>query len=58
MTGRLDLTSEHVERISTCGYTILEGAIEPELIGALTARIDALLDELSIPFGDNTFLGT
>jgi ectoine hydroxylase-related dioxygenase (phytanoyl-CoA dioxygenase family) len=58
MTGRVDTTSEHVERISTCGYTILEEAIEPELIGALTARIDWLLEELSIPFGDNTFLGT
>jgi ectoine hydroxylase-related dioxygenase (phytanoyl-CoA dioxygenase family) len=58
MTGRIDTTSDHLERISTCGYTIIADAIEPELIAALTARIDALLDELDIPFGDNTFLGT
>ncbi len=58
MASRLETTSEHVERISTDGYTVLERAIDTELIEALAGRVDVLLDELDIPFGDNTFLGT
>jgi ectoine hydroxylase-related dioxygenase (phytanoyl-CoA dioxygenase family) len=58
MTSLVDAVTEHVERISTNGYTIVEDAIEPSLIDALVARIDTLLEELAIPYGDNTFLGT
>jgi ectoine hydroxylase-related dioxygenase (phytanoyl-CoA dioxygenase family) len=39
------------------GWAILPGAIAPELARALVARIDALLEELRVPFGSNAFLG-
>jgi ectoine hydroxylase-related dioxygenase (phytanoyl-CoA dioxygenase family) len=57
VANQVDTISDHLEEISTAGYTIVENAIEPELIVRLTARIDSLLEELGIPFGDNTFLG-
>lgn len=49
---------EHAERITTDGYTILEGVIEPALVKELTLVIDRLMVELDVPFGANTFLGT
>ena len=39
------------------GFTILPSVVAPELLDALTARIDELLEALAVPFGDNTFLG-
>ena len=57
MANRVDTITDHVGQIATVGYTIVEDAIEPELIEVLTARIDGLLEELGIPFGDNSFLG-
>jgi ectoine hydroxylase-related dioxygenase (phytanoyl-CoA dioxygenase family) len=55
--ANVETITDHVGQIATAGYTIVEDAIEPELIKRLTARIDGLLDELGIPFGDNSFLG-
>lgn len=57
MTSQVETVTDHVGQISTVGYTIVENAIDAELVERLTARIDGLLDELGIPFGDNTFLG-
>jgi ectoine hydroxylase-related dioxygenase (phytanoyl-CoA dioxygenase family) len=57
VANQVDTITDHLEQIATAGYTIVEDAIEPELIERLTARIDGLLEELGIPFGDNTFLG-
>jgi ectoine hydroxylase-related dioxygenase (phytanoyl-CoA dioxygenase family) len=49
--------SEAAARVAAEGWAILPSAIEPELVQALLARIDALLLELRIPFGENAFLG-
>ena len=49
---------EHTDRITTDGYTILQGVIEPTLVSALTTAIDRLMVELEVPFGANRFLGT
>ncbi len=57
MTSQVATVTDHVGQISTVGYTIVENAIDAELVERLTARIDGLLEELGIPFGDNTFLG-
>ncbi|MEO5838254.1 MAG: phytanoyl-CoA dioxygenase family protein [Acidimicrobiales bacterium] len=46
-----------VAEIDDQGYTLLEGVIDPELIGALRDTVTRLLAELDIPFGENTFLG-
>jgi ectoine hydroxylase-related dioxygenase (phytanoyl-CoA dioxygenase family) len=45
------------EQVVRDGWTVLRGAIEPELVAALLARIDTLLVELAVPFGANAFLG-
>jgi ectoine hydroxylase-related dioxygenase (phytanoyl-CoA dioxygenase family) len=39
------------------GYTLLENVIDPRLIAALVETVTRLLDELAIPYGENTFLG-
>ncbi len=39
------------------GWTILPDVIEAALVRELVARIEALLEELSVPRGSNTFLG-
>jgi ectoine hydroxylase-related dioxygenase (phytanoyl-CoA dioxygenase family) len=39
------------------GFVILEHVVDPDLVDRLSRRIDELLDELAVPFGDNTFLG-
>jgi ectoine hydroxylase-related dioxygenase (phytanoyl-CoA dioxygenase family) len=49
--------SEAAGQVATHGWAVLRGAIEPELVAGLLARIDALLRELAIPFGSNAFLG-
>jgi ectoine hydroxylase-related dioxygenase (phytanoyl-CoA dioxygenase family) len=45
-------------RVVEDGFAILERAIEPELVAALTAAIDRSMDALGVPFGPNEFLGT
>ena len=49
--------SEHVERIPSAGYTIVEDAIAPELVDRLLAAIDALHAELSVTPAANIFEG-
>jgi ectoine hydroxylase-related dioxygenase (phytanoyl-CoA dioxygenase family) len=39
------------------GYALLPGVIEPGLLDRLTDRIDVLMDELGVAYGDNAFLG-
>ena len=48
---------ERAEAIGRDGYTVLENAIEPELIDELVATIDRLMVDLAVPFGSNAFLG-
>jgi ectoine hydroxylase-related dioxygenase (phytanoyl-CoA dioxygenase family) len=48
----------HVERIARDGYTILERAIEPELIDGLAADLDRLERELNVKPARNPFEGT
>jgi ectoine hydroxylase-related dioxygenase (phytanoyl-CoA dioxygenase family) len=50
-------TAEHVERIGRDGFTIVEDAIEPALVDALTADLDRLERELSIRPAANSFEG-
>jgi ectoine hydroxylase-related dioxygenase (phytanoyl-CoA dioxygenase family) len=47
----------HVDAIAEVGYTVLEQAIEPELVDQLVATIDRLMVDLRIPLGENAFLG-
>jgi ectoine hydroxylase-related dioxygenase (phytanoyl-CoA dioxygenase family) len=49
--------ADHVARIDRDGYTIVEGAIEPELIDGLLADLDRLVDELGITPAGNRFEG-
>lgn len=39
------------------GFAVREGLIPAPLRKALTGRIDALMEELAVPFGENRFLG-
>ncbi len=48
----------HLDQIATDGYTIIEDAIEPTLIDALTAELDRLEAELSVLPATNGFEGT
>lgn len=48
---------EHAAAIERDGFTVLERVVEPELVDGLVAAIDRLMDELSVPFGENVFLG-
>ncbi len=48
---------EHVSRIDECGYTIVEHAIEPDLIAALSDELIRLEHELGIVPADNVFEG-
>jgi ectoine hydroxylase-related dioxygenase (phytanoyl-CoA dioxygenase family) len=50
--------SGHVERIAESGYTIVEDAIEPDLVDALTDDLDRLVRELAIEPASNEFEGT
>ena len=49
---------EHLERIAEVGYTVVEDAIEPDLVDALVARLDELERELGIVPATNDFEGT
>ncbi len=48
----------HVERIERDGYTILEDAIEPELLDALTDDLERLERVFEVVPADNSFEGT
>ncbi len=50
-------TRGHVQQIAEQGYTIVEGAIEPDLIDALNADLVRLEDELGIVPAKNGFEG-
>ena len=52
-----DVLARRLAEIDDRGFTVLDRVIEPELVQTLLARIDALMGELQLPFGDNTFLG-
>ena len=56
MPAHLD-AKKHLEEIRDRGYTILENAIEPELIGAIGADLERLEKELGIGTGKNPFEG-
>lgn len=47
----------HAQRVLRDGYTILHGAIAPELVRELREVGERLLDELGTPYGANDFLG-
>ena len=49
--------SDHSERIARDGYTIIEGAIEPDLVAALAADLERLETELAVVPADNDFEG-
>lgn len=50
--------AEHAQRIERDGYTVLPDVIDPALLETLRSRVWGLLDELTIPYGANEFLGT
>jgi ectoine hydroxylase-related dioxygenase (phytanoyl-CoA dioxygenase family) len=49
--------TDHVERIAREGYTIIPGAIEPDLVRALREDLDRLVAELGVVPSDNDFEG-
>jgi ectoine hydroxylase-related dioxygenase (phytanoyl-CoA dioxygenase family) len=49
--------AEHAARVAADGYTIIEGAIEPELVTALRRDLDRLEAELHVDPADNDFEG-
>jgi ectoine hydroxylase-related dioxygenase (phytanoyl-CoA dioxygenase family) len=53
----MDLNAEHVARIENEGYTIVEGAIAPELVDRLVSEIDRLHADLAIQPAQNIFEG-
>jgi ectoine hydroxylase-related dioxygenase (phytanoyl-CoA dioxygenase family) len=50
-------TEEHLARIASDGYTIIEDAIEPELVASLRADLERLHRELGVAPADNDFEG-
>jgi ectoine hydroxylase-related dioxygenase (phytanoyl-CoA dioxygenase family) len=50
--------SGHVERIAEVGYTIVEDAIEPDLVDALVDDLGRLVRDLGIKPASNEFEGT
>lgn len=55
------ISDREVERlraeVEERGYAVAEGVIPETFREALVSRIDALMDELGVPFGGNVFLG-
>src|SRR6187200_976828 len=52
-----DALAGHLERIQRDGYTIVEDAIDPQLIDALVDDLNRLERELEIRPADNSFEG-
>lgn len=52
-----DATAEHVERVNRDGYTIIENAIDLDLVDALRDGIDRLEADLGITPAGNSFEG-
>ena len=50
--------SGHVERIAEVGYTIVEDAIEPDVVDALVDDLNRLVRKLEIKPASNEFEGT
>jgi ectoine hydroxylase-related dioxygenase (phytanoyl-CoA dioxygenase family) len=48
----------HVQRVERDGYTIIEDAIEPELVASLAAELSRLEHELGVVPATNVFEGT
>ncbi|MCA9588302.1 MAG: phytanoyl-CoA dioxygenase family protein [Myxococcales bacterium] len=49
---------EHARRVETDGYTIVTGAIAPELVARLHAEVTRLHDALAVTPAENIFEGT
>jgi ectoine hydroxylase-related dioxygenase (phytanoyl-CoA dioxygenase family) len=52
-----DEVASHVERIGHHGYTVVEDAIEPDLVDELVETLDHLEHDLSVVPADNSFEG-
>jgi len=57
MDARISGSEDAAALVTERGWAILPGVIAPERVRALISRIDALLEQLRIPFGANAFLG-
>ncbi len=55
LTG--DEVATHVDRIAAEGWTVVEDAIEPDLVDDLTAALDQLERDLDVTPADNSFEG-
>ena len=58
--GKMDpmpTVADHVARIAEDGYTVIEDAIEPDLVAALRADLDRLEAQLRVTPADNDFEG-
>jgi ectoine hydroxylase-related dioxygenase (phytanoyl-CoA dioxygenase family) len=52
-----DEVATHVDRIAAEGWTVVEDAIEPDLVDDLTAALDQLERDLDVTPADNSFEG-
>jgi ectoine hydroxylase-related dioxygenase (phytanoyl-CoA dioxygenase family) len=52
-----DVVAEHVGRVAADGYTIVEGAIEPDLVDGLLEDLDRLERDLDVRPAGNSFEG-
>ena len=51
-------TARHAAEVAERGWTVIEDAIEPDLLDALLGDLDRLVDELGIKPASNSFEGT
>ena len=49
--------AEHLDRIDAQGYTVIEDAVEPDLVDELAETLDRLERELAVAPADNAFEG-
>ena len=52
-----EAVSTHVERVARDGWTIVEGAIEPDLVDGLLEDLDRLERDLGVEPAGNSFEG-
>ncbi|HEY7438269.1 MAG TPA: phytanoyl-CoA dioxygenase family protein [Acidimicrobiia bacterium] len=57
MSSATIAVTEHLDRVRQDGYTIVENAIEPDLIEALAANLRALEEYLDVQPSNNSFEG-